>query len=282
MTVWRWDGFLDYLLEFRVHLAVLHQRPRFDRAVGIGRRQLEKASEQGSYCGGPLRWSGATNRSRFAACCGYEAERLEIAEPTGECILEQTRRQRRCLAPATGPDQCEGLWFRLGRQQDQQSAADLDQVKPAQQDRPASLPHRAHAIGELEGGEQRLDCPAVRVGFDDLDGRQGGVGRQQQARLRPTTAALLQFTPDRLYDDTAEKPGAADKVAQASHPAVIAADAVVRDRQLRPRRRVELGAIQPRAPAPAGCTRRRQLEQGRVAPDLTDNGVTALRRRPDH
>ena len=129
------------------------------------------AFEQGSCCGGPFRWSGATDRSRFAACCGYEAERLEIAEPPCECLLDQTRRQRRCLAPTTRPDQCEGLWLRLGGEQDQQGAADLDQVQPAQQDRPASLPHRAHAIGELEGGEQRLDGPAVRVGFDDLDGR---------------------------------------------------------------------------------------------------------------
>jgi hypothetical protein len=38
---------------------------------------------------------------------------------------------------------------RLGGEQDQQGTADLDQVQPAQQDRPASLPHRAHAIGEL-------------------------------------------------------------------------------------------------------------------------------------
>ena len=71
-------------------------------------------------------------------------------------------------------------------------------------------------------------------------------------------------------------------MAQASHPAAIAADAVLRDRQLRNRLGVELGAIQPRTPAPAGCTRWRQLEQGRVAPDLTDDGVTALHRRPDH
>src|SRR5205085_624609 len=63
----------------------------------------------------------------------------------------------RCLAPATRPDQGEGFWLRLGGEQDQQGAADLDQVQPAQQDRPASLPHRAHAVGELEGGEQRLN-----------------------------------------------------------------------------------------------------------------------------
>src|SRR3954447_9952413 len=153
MTVWRWDGFLDYLLEFRVHLAVLHQRPRFDRAVRIGRRQLEKASEQGSCCGGPLRWSGATDRSRFAACCGHEAERLEIAEPPCERILDQARRQCCRLTPATRPDQCKGLWLRLGGEQDQQGATDLDQVKPAQQDRPASLPHRAHTVSEFEAGE---------------------------------------------------------------------------------------------------------------------------------
>jgi hypothetical protein len=30
-------------------------------------------------------------------------------------------------------------------------------MKPAQQDCPALLPHRAHAIGELEGSEQRLN-----------------------------------------------------------------------------------------------------------------------------
>jgi hypothetical protein len=93
---------------------------------------------------------------------------------------------------------------------------------------------------------------------------------------------LLQFTPDRLHDDTSKKSGAADEVAQASHPTAIAANAVVRYRQPRNRLGIELGAIQPRAPAPAGCTRRRQLEQSRVAPDLTDNGVTALHRCPDH
>jgi hypothetical protein len=136
---------------------MLHQRPRSDRAVRIGRRQSEKAFEHGSCCGGPLRWSGATDRSRFTACCGHEAERLAIAEPPCERILDQARRQRRCLAPTTRPDQCEGRWLGLGSQQDQQGAADLDQVKPAQQDRPASLPHRAHAVGELEGGQQRLN-----------------------------------------------------------------------------------------------------------------------------
>src|SRR3954469_458145 len=93
---------------------MLRQRPWSDRAVRIGRRQSEKAFEHGSCCGGLLRWSGATNRSRFAACCGHEAERLDIAEPACERILDQTRRQRRCLAPATRPDQCEGLWLRLG------------------------------------------------------------------------------------------------------------------------------------------------------------------------
>ncbi len=67
------------------------------------------------------------------------------------------RTQNSIAKPATRPDQCEGLWLRLGGEQDQQGAADLDQVKPAQQDRPASLPHRAHAIGELEGGKQRLN-----------------------------------------------------------------------------------------------------------------------------
>ena len=66
----------------------------------------------------------------FAARHGHEAERFEIAEPPCERILEQTRRQRRGLAPATRPDQCEDLWFRLGGEQDQQGAADLDQVKP--------------------------------------------------------------------------------------------------------------------------------------------------------
>src|SRR5215208_3776977 len=101
------------LLEFRVHLAMLHQRPRSDRAVRIGRRQSEKAFEHGSCCGGPLRWSGATDRSRFTACCGHEAERLAIAEPPCERILDQARRQRRCLAPTTRPDQCEGRWLGL-------------------------------------------------------------------------------------------------------------------------------------------------------------------------
>jgi hypothetical protein len=57
---------------------------------------------------------------------------------------------------------------------------------------------------------------------------------------------------------------------------------MVRDRQLRDRLGVELGAIQPRAPAPAGCTRRRQLEQGRVAPDLADDGMATPHRSPDH
>ncbi len=71
-------------------------------------------------------------------------------------------------------------------------------------------------------------------------------------------------------------------MAQASHPAAVATDAVLRDRQLRNRFGVELGAIQPRTPAPAGCPRWRQLEQGRVTPNLTDDGVTALQRRPDH
>ena len=55
--------FLSEPLEFRVHLAVLHRRPRSDRAVRVGRRQLEKASEQGSCCGGLLGWSGTTGRS---------------------------------------------------------------------------------------------------------------------------------------------------------------------------------------------------------------------------
>src|SRR3954452_9193669 len=76
--------------------------------------------------------------------------------------------------------------------------------------------------------------------------------------------------------------GAADEVTQASQPTAIAANAVVRCRQPPNRLGIELGAIQPRTPAPAGCTRWRQLEQGRIAPDLTDNGVTALHRRPDH
>jgi len=71
-------------------------------------------------------------------------------------------------------------------------------------------------------------------------------------------------------------------VAQASHPAGVTTDAVLRGRQLCNRFGVELGAIQPRTPAPAGCPRWRQLEQGRVAPDLTDDGVTALQRRSDH
>jgi hypothetical protein len=63
--------------------------------------------------------------------------------------------------------------------------------------------------------------------------------------LRPATAGLLQFTPDRLHDDTSKKSGTADAVAQASHPAGVAANAVLRGRQLRNRFGVELGAIQP-------------------------------------
>src|SRR4051812_14257577 len=82
---------ISFTLEFRVPLDAPHRRSRSDRAVRIDRRQSEAAIEQGSCCGAPLRWSGATERSRFAACCGQEAERLEIAEPTGECILDQTR-----------------------------------------------------------------------------------------------------------------------------------------------------------------------------------------------
>ena len=95
-------------------LGALHGWPRSDRAVRSGRRPFEKAVQRGSCCSGGLRWSGAPDRPRFSACCGHEAERLEIAEPTGECILDQTRRQRRCLAPATKPDQCKGLWLGLG------------------------------------------------------------------------------------------------------------------------------------------------------------------------
>src|SRR5215212_8392332 len=235
-----------------------------------------------AVCGGGLRWSGATDWPRFSACCGHEAERLEIAEPPGERILDQTWRQRRCLPPATDPHQGEGLWLRFGGQQDQQGAADLDQVQPAQQNRPASLPHRAHAVGELEGGEQRLDGPAVRVGFDDGHARQGGVGRQQPAWLQPTAAALLQIAPDRVHGDATEEARTAEEVPQASHPAAVTAEAVVRCRQPRDRLGVDLGAILPRAAAPSRHTGRWQLEQGRVAPDLADDGMAAPHRGPDH
>ena len=76
-----------------------------------------------------------------------------------------------------------------------------------------------------------------------------------------------------VVDDTlaprcsAKAPGAAVRFGHARKPNrpafllcqafVTAADAVLRDRQLRKRLRVELGAIQPRAPTPSGCTRRR-------------------------
>src|SRR3954469_10281648 len=113
-------------LGVRVHLVVLRQWPRSDRAVRVGRRRSETAVERRS-CGDDAPWrSGATKRSRFGACCGHKAKRLEIVEPPCERVLDQTRRQRRGLAPATRPDQCEDLWFCLGGEQDQQGAADLD------------------------------------------------------------------------------------------------------------------------------------------------------------
>jgi hypothetical protein len=71
-------------------------------------------------------------------------------------------------------------------------------------------------------------------------------------------------------------------VTQASHPAAVTADAVVRCRQPRDRLGVDLGAIPPRAAAPSRHTGRWQLEQGRVAPDLADDGVAAPHRGPDH
>src|ERR671910_3833986 len=138
------------LLEFRVCLATLCQPPRSDRTVRIGWRLQKKATAWHSCRGGTRRWPDATNRPGFAALCGDEAERLEIAEPVGERVLDETRRQRRRLAPATDPDQGEGLWLRPRGQQHQQGAADQHQVQPTQQGRSAALPHRTHAVAELE------------------------------------------------------------------------------------------------------------------------------------
>src|SRR4051794_34021156 len=91
LAIYHWS--FEFIWPLHHHLAALHQRPRSDRAVRIGGRQLEKAVEQGSCGGGVLRWAGTTDWPRFAACCGCEAERLEIAEPPCERILDQTWRQ---------------------------------------------------------------------------------------------------------------------------------------------------------------------------------------------
>src|SRR5215203_2329804 len=91
------------LLEFRVCLATLCQPPRSDRTVCIDWRLQKKAIARYSCRGGTRRWPDATNRPGFAALCGDEAERLELADPVGERALDETRRQRRRPAPATDP-----------------------------------------------------------------------------------------------------------------------------------------------------------------------------------
>ena len=169
----------------------------------------------------------------------------------------------------------------LRGQQHQQGAADQHQVQPTQQGRSAALPHRTHAVAELEGGEQRLDGPALRIGLDDRHRRHGGVGGQQQALLRPAAAALLQLAPDRMHDDATEEPRAAKNMAQTRRPAAVAGDAMARGRQPRHRLGADPLAIHPWAPAGSRRARRRQPEQGGIAADLADHGVAAPQRRPD-
>jgi hypothetical protein len=70
-------------------------------------------------------------------------------------------------------------------------------------------------------------------------------------------------------------------VAQAGHPAAVAADAVARGRQPRDRLGVDLLAIHPWAPTGSRRARRRHPEQGGVAPDLADDGMAAPQRGPD-
>src|SRR5215212_9140191 len=105
-------------------------------------------------CGGAVHgraWT--TSRAGFLVGCGHEAESLDIAEPAGKRVLDQARRQRRRPAPATDPQKREHLRLRPRGQQDKQRAADLDQVQPAQERSAAPLPHRAHAVRQLERGE---------------------------------------------------------------------------------------------------------------------------------
>src|SRR4051794_17678866 len=80
--------------------------------------------------------------------------------------------------------------------------------------------------------------------------------------------------PTRTTDDDAlEEARATRGVAQPGQPAGIASDGVDRDGQRRDRIGIKARAIQPWTTAPSGLARRRQREQGGVAPDLADDLV---------
>src|SRR3954462_2540346 len=147
------DPTVSLSLEFRVCGARLRQRSLFDRDVYGSCRAVDVDLSRWS-CGGAVHGrSCTTSRAGFLVGCGHEAESLDIAEPPGKRVLDQARRQRRRPAPATDPQKREHLRLRPRGQQDKQCAADLDQVQPAQERSAAPLPHRAHAVRQLERGE---------------------------------------------------------------------------------------------------------------------------------
>src|SRR3954467_2310980 len=72
-------------------------------------------------------------------------------------------------------------------------------------------------------------------------------------------------------DDTLEEARATHGMAQPGRPAAIAGDGVDRGGQCRDRVGIKARAIEPRTAAPSGLARRRQREQGGIAPDLADD-----------
>jgi len=97
---------------------------------------------------------------------------------------------------------------------------------------------------------------------------QRGIGGQQQAHLGPA-GTLRQLAPDYPDDDALEEAWAAHGMAQSGRAVGIAGDGMDRGRQRRDRIGIEARAIEPAAPS--GLARRRQREQGGVAPDLADD-----------
>jgi hypothetical protein len=70
-------------------------------------------------------------------------------------------------------------------------------------------------------------------------------------------------------------------VAQPGRSAAITSDGVDRGGQRRDRIGIKASAIEPRTATPSGLARRRQREQGGVAPDLADDLMAEAQRGTD-
>jgi hypothetical protein len=141
------------------------QRQVIERAVCGNQALGEAGSFWFSGSRGVCRRSSMAYGSRFSAGFRDQAESLEIAEARGERLLDQPRGQGGRRPPAADPDQGADLRVGPSGQQDQQGAADLDEMEPAQQGRAAPLPHSSETVDEFQSLFADGACRPVLTGM---------------------------------------------------------------------------------------------------------------------